>query len=147
MEAVQRIDEYLTHRPMPFHLWLMRAAHQRLLKAERRHLQAAKRSVEREVPLPNRSSLHLISRSASGGHAPSRRVAGEELARDVRRVLARLPERDREVIMLRNFEGLSNGEVSCLLEINPEAAKKRYTRALVRLQGLLREEGLSGADS
>jgi RNA polymerase sigma-70 factor (ECF subfamily) len=43
IEAIQRIDDFLAVRPMPFHLWLMRAAHQRLLKAERRHLRTAKR--------------------------------------------------------------------------------------------------------
>jgi RNA polymerase sigma factor (sigma-70 family) len=65
----------------------------------------------------------------------------------VRRILARLPKRDREIIMLRNFDGLTHGEVSCLLEITREAAKKRYARALLRLHELLRAEGLTGAES
>jgi RNA polymerase sigma-70 factor (ECF subfamily) len=147
MEAFQRIDDFLAARPMPFHLWLMRAAHQRLLKAERRHLRTAKRQIDREVPLPDRTSLHLLAGVAANGDSPSVAATRRETARQVRRVLARLPERDREIIMLRNFDGLTNGEVSCLLEISREAAKKRYARALLRLHELLRAEGLTGAES
>jgi RNA polymerase sigma-70 factor (ECF subfamily) len=147
IEAIQRIDDYLAARPMPFHLWLMRAAHQRLLKAERRHLQTAKRKVDREVPLPDRTSLQLLAGIAARVDSPSDLATREEMARQVRRILARLPEHDREIIMLRNFDGLSNGEASCLLEISREAAKKRYARALLRLHELLRAEGLSGGES
>jgi RNA polymerase sigma-70 factor (ECF subfamily) len=147
MEAMQRIDDYLATRPMPFHLWLMRAAHQRITKAERRHLQTAKRQIDREVPLPDRSSLQLVAGIAADRHSPSSVAARREIARQVRRALARLPERDREVIMLRNFDEFSNGEVSCLLEISHEAAKKRYARALLHLHTLLREDGLTGAES
>ena len=144
LEATQRIDDYLAERPMPFHLWLMRAAHQRLLKAERRHLQTAKRSIDREIPLPDNTSLHLVASLAGSSGSPSNRAARQEAATQVRRTLARLPEADREIITLRNFEGLSNGEASCLLDINPEAAKKRYTRALLRLRDYLRSDRPEG---
>jgi RNA polymerase sigma-70 factor (ECF subfamily) len=56
--------------------------------------------------------------------------------------LAQLPDQDREVLMLRNFEKMSNDEVALLLEINPEAAKKRHLRALLRLRKLWRQSGL-----
>jgi DNA-directed RNA polymerase specialized sigma24 family protein len=49
---------------------------------------------------------------------------------------------DREIILLRTLEGLSNDEAAYLLEIAPEAAKKRYTRALLRLHKLLKERGI-----
>jgi RNA polymerase sigma-70 factor (ECF subfamily) len=144
LEVTRRFEEFLAARPMPFHLWLKRATHQQILKAERRHLQTAKRAVDREVPLPDRTSLHLVAGLAAGRHSPVSQATAKELARSVRRTLAQLSEMDREIIMLRNFEGLSNGEAACLLAISPEAAKKRYTRSLVRLQKLLRDEGLTG---
>jgi RNA polymerase sigma-70 factor (ECF subfamily) len=145
LEVTRRFNEFLSARPMPFHLWLRRATHQQLLKAERRHLQTAKRAVDREVPLPDRTSLHLVAGLAANTHSPVSQSARREIARRVRKVLAQLSETDREIIMLRKFEGLSNGEAACLLEISREAAKKRYTRALLRLQQLLRDEGLTGA--
>ena len=146
LEAVRRMDEYLAARPMPFHLWLKRLTHQSLLKAERRHLATAKRTVDREVPLPDQTSLHLIAGIVREGRSPESEAVRKEKAQAVRRLLARLSEADREVIMLRNFDGLSNGEAACLLDVSLEAAKKRYTRALLRLEQLLRDAGLTGAD-
>ena len=49
------------------------------------------------------------------------------------------PEADREVVLLRNFEGLSNQEVAQLLKIQPATASQRYGRALLRLRKLLEE--------
>jgi DNA-directed RNA polymerase specialized sigma24 family protein len=49
--------------------------------------------------------------------------------------------------MLRCFEGLDNREVATLLELNPETTKKRFARALVRLQELLRLAGVTEAMS
>jgi RNA polymerase sigma-70 factor, ECF subfamily len=144
MDAIRRINDYFSAPAMPFYLWLLRAAHQRLLKVERRHLRTAKRTMDREVPLPDRSSLHFMAGIVSGGYSPSGLAAQQDAVRQVRRILARLPERDREIIMFRNFEGLSNGEAACLLDIGRETAKKRYTRALLRLQKMLHDEGLSG---
>ena len=51
--------------------------------------------------------------------------------------LSRLDEVDREVLLLRTFEGLSNAEVATVLEIEPSAASKRYGRALLRLRSVL----------
>jgi RNA polymerase sigma-70 factor (ECF subfamily) len=144
VEAFRQLDYYLKQRPMPFRLWLLRTAHQRMLKVERRHLHAAKRAAEREVPLPDRSSIQLLQ-AVGHGTAPSVRASRRELARGVRRCLARLREADREIVWLRNYEGLSNTEAACLLEIHPETAKKRYTRALLRLQMLLSEAGITEA--
>jgi RNA polymerase sigma-70 factor (ECF subfamily) len=145
LEVTRRFGEFLSVRPMPFHLWLRRETHQQVLKAERRHLQTAKRAVDREVPVPDQTSLHLVAGLVANTHSPVSLAARKEVARKVRQILGRLSEADREIIMLRNFEGLSNGEAACLLEITREAAKKRYARALLRLQQLLRDEGLTGA--
>ena len=143
LEAFNRLDGFLQRRPMPFRLWLLKTAHERLLKLVRRHLDAAKRTIYREVPLPDRSSLHLAQRLVARGAAPSSQARHDELAHRVRVALAELPETDREIVLLRNFEGLSNQEVSLLLEICPEAAKKRYARALLRLRKALNANGLS----
>ena len=52
-------------------------------------------------------------------------------------------ETDREILMLRCFEGLDNQQAATLLELNPETTKKRFTRALLRLQQVLREAGVT----
>src|SRR5437764_5912264 len=60
LEVARRMDDFLERRPMPFHLWVRKAAYQRLLNARRDHRQRARRSVDREVALPDRSSLLLV---------------------------------------------------------------------------------------
>jgi RNA polymerase sigma-70 factor (ECF subfamily) len=64
----------------------------------------------------------------------------------VRQALARLPETDREVLLLRAFEGLSNQEVACVLGLEPAAASKRHGRALLRLHQVLTAGGLREAE-
>jgi RNA polymerase sigma-70 factor (ECF subfamily) len=44
---------------------------------------------------------------------------------------------DREVLVLRHFEQLSNTEAAQVLEIRESAASKRYVRALQRLKEIL----------
>jgi RNA polymerase sigma-70 factor (ECF subfamily) len=44
---------------------------------------------------------------------------------------------DREVLVVRHFEHLSNGEAAELLGISPAAASKRYISALKRLKAIL----------
>ncbi len=44
---------------------------------------------------------------------------------------------DREVLALRHFEQLTNGEAAAVLQIAERAAAKRYLRALKRLKDIL----------
>jgi len=60
----------------------------------------------------------------------------------VSEAIAELGEIDREILMMRSFEGLSYDEAACILEIEPAAARKRYGRALLRLRKLLDDRGL-----
>jgi RNA polymerase sigma-70 factor (ECF subfamily) len=142
LDAFRRLADYLERRPMPFRLWLRKTAQERLLKVQQRHLQAGRRAAGREVPLPDRSSLVLAQQLLAGGSTPSRRLEQAELARRVGQAVARLPEADREVLLMRNFEGLSNREIGCLLGLDPAAVSKRHGRALLRLRDLLLEGGL-----
>ena len=44
---------------------------------------------------------------------------------------------DREILVLRHFEQLSNGDCARVLGLNVSAATKRYVRALKRLNDIL----------
>ena len=44
---------------------------------------------------------------------------------------------DREILALRHFEQLNNGEAADVLGLDKSAASKRYARALVRLKDVL----------
>ena len=137
MEAVRRLVGYLGQAPLPFRLWLRQIAQDRLLMLRRHHRGARRRSVTREAAWPDESSLAFARLLLGSGTSPSARLAASELAQRVREAVAQLPEADREVVLLRNFEGLSNQEVAQLLELRPATASQRYGRALLRLRKLL----------
>src|SRR5262249_54391187 len=61
LEALPRLPDYLQRQPLPFRLWLRQIAHDQVLKARRRPLGTARRALDREVPLPERS-LPLVAR-------------------------------------------------------------------------------------
>src|SRR5258706_17344 len=44
---------------------------------------------------------------------------------------------DREILALRHFERLSNGEAATVLGLDKSATSKRYARALLRLKNTL----------
>jgi RNA polymerase sigma-70 factor (ECF subfamily) len=142
-EAFRRLPDYLDRRPMPFRLWLRKTAQERLLKVQRRHLATDRRAVGREVPLPEQPSAVLAGQLLAGGSTPSQKLDRSETARRVRDAVARLPDADREVLLMRNFEGLSNQEVAYLLELDPATASKRHGRALLRLRQLLLDGGVT----
>jgi RNA polymerase sigma-70 factor (ECF subfamily) len=140
LEALRRLAGYLQDPAIPFRLWLRRIANDRLVMLRRRHLGAARRTVKRDVPLPDEVAqlVHpLIDPRPGAGEQLARR----ELDRRVRQALARLGEADREVLLLRNIEGLSNQETAQVLGIEPAAASQRYGRAILRLRNLLTAEG------
>jgi RNA polymerase sigma-70 factor (ECF subfamily) len=142
LEVFRRLGDFLQRRPMPFRVWLRKTACERLLKLRERHVEAARRSLQREVRLPDNSSLMLARQFLGPGSTPSQQLSRKEVVRRVNQALAGLPEVDREILLMRNFEGLSYDEVAAALEIAPAAARKRYGRALLRLQKLLADTGL-----
>ena len=143
IEALRRLDGYLHQRPMPFRLWLRQMALDRLLMLRRRHVEARKRALGLEVELPERSSVMFAQHLLASGTTPSQRLDRDELAGRVRHAVARLAEIDREILLMRTFEGLTFEETACLLKIDPAAARKRHGRALLRLHKLLTDGGLT----
>jgi RNA polymerase sigma-70 factor (ECF subfamily) len=142
LEVVRRVRDFLADRPMPFRLWLRKKAMDRLRNLRRDHLTRARRSVAREQAWPERSSLLLAQGLLARGPSPSQQLRARELAERVGRALSRLGHADREILLLRHAEDLSFEEIGCLLDIEAAAARKRFGRALIRLQQALRDEGV-----
>jgi RNA polymerase sigma-70 factor (ECF subfamily) len=55
----------------------------------------------------------------------------------LRNIIEQLDERDREILALRHFEQLTNGEAAEVLNVTKTTASNRYVRALKRLRGCL----------
>ncbi len=142
MELVRRMEDFLTQHPMPFRLWMRKKAYERLLNLRRDHLLRERRSISREVTLPDRSSLALARQLLANQPTPLQEAEARELAENIARAITQLDDADREILLLRQAEDLPFEEIAFLLEIAPAAARKRFGRALIRLQKLLRTEGV-----
>ncbi len=103
-----------------------------VLRGQHDRFTAYKRAASREQPLTAGQVLHL-GRFADSAERPSRLAEAAEWQSLVRLGLELLAPEDREVILLREWDGLSFAEVGSRAGVTEEAARKRFTRALVRL--------------
>jgi RNA polymerase sigma-70 factor (ECF subfamily) len=137
--AHRRLAEYLKQDDSPFYPWLRQIAWDRLVEAHRQHIGADKRSVRKEVSmeLSNGSVIHLAEQLTSSESGPSRQLVRQELRDRIRAILSELPELDREILILKHLEELTNSEAAAVLGISVVAVKKRYLRALGRVRKLM----------
>ncbi len=143
LEASRRLDEYLKNPAMPFHLWLRHIAKDHMIDAHRRHRKAQRRSLDREqalVPanLADHSSVELMAQILDTELTPASAAIREELRQRLESAIASLEDDDREIILMRLHEQLSNQEVAALLELSEPAASMRYLRAVRKLQAVLK---------
>lgn len=149
IEANQRLTEYLKAPNMPFHLWLRHLAQDRIIDTHRRHRQAQRRSVDREQSLArpawaDESGASLLAQLIDTERTPTSEAIRHELERRLAAAIDQLAEDDREIVLMRHHEGLSNQEVARALELTEAAASMRYLRALRRLRSALLPDEPSG---
>jgi RNA polymerase sigma-70 factor (ECF subfamily) len=142
VEANSRLRDYLRDPAMPFRLWLRHMARDHLIDAHRRHRQAQCRSLDRERPLvpaglADQSSQVLAAQFIDREMTPASAAIRQELQARLERALAELGEDDREVIVLRVYEQLSNQEAAAELGLAEPAAGMRFVRAVRRLKALM----------
>jgi len=143
-EASQKLQVFITERPVAFYPWLRTIGLQRLTKVREFHL-AQKRDVLREtrgVDLSGESVQYLAERLRIRFPTPSAIVRQREDSSRLREVLASLPINDRELLILRYLEQLPVDECLSVLNISREAYKKRHFRAIKRLRDSLSESEL-----
>ena len=150
LEATGRRAEYERQPdPMPPFLWLRFLALQQLQLVHRRQLGTRSRDAGREVSIhggafPEATSAALAAQLLGRDTRASEAAIRAERKRRLQQALECMDPIDREVLVLRHFEQLSNGECARLLGLTESAATKRYLRALRRLKEIL--SALPGGD-
>jgi RNA polymerase sigma-70 factor (ECF subfamily) len=152
LDVARRFPEYRANPTLPFFLWLRLLTGQRLTDLHRQHLGAKMRSAGQEVSLyrgdfPRASSASLAELLLGRLTSASRAAIRAETQLRVQEALNSMDATDREVLVLRHFEMLSNEEAAQVLGLKPSAASNRHMRALRRLKEILAEVSGSGDDS
>jgi RNA polymerase sigma-70 factor (ECF subfamily) len=144
VEVARRAREYLEQRTMPPYLWFRFLTSQALLALHRHHFGSRKRDPAQEVSLrpqgpPQATSISLAEMLLGRLTSPTLAARRAEMQFRLQEVLNTMEPLDREVVALRHFEELSNGEVAQVLGLSKTAASNRYLRAMGRLRKMLEE--------
>ena len=141
VEALRTFEQFLSHSQMPVYVWLRALANEKLIQAHRFHLKAQKRDASREMSIFGNAlsatseaiAVQLIGRDAS----PVERAERNDRKRMLTEALDKMGELDREILTLRHFEHMSSKQAAVVLNLKVETVKKRYVRALEKLQRIL----------
>ncbi len=120
--------------------WLRRVLASRLARLVRHYCGTAARDVrlERELAAAlDQSSQALDQGFVGGSSSPSERAMRQEASLAVAQALDRLPAHYREVLILRNIEGLTFPEVAERMGRSVDSVEKLWARALPRLRAAL----------
>jgi RNA polymerase sigma-70 factor (ECF subfamily) len=142
LEAMKRLEEFIRDPAVPFYIWLRFLVGQRVQEQHRRHLGTSGRDVGREVSLyrgamPGVRTGALAARLLGNLTSPSQAAVRAERKIRLQEALNRMDPLDREILVLRHYEQMTNGNAAAALGLNESAASKRYTRALERLKEIL----------
>ena len=142
LDCSRRFSDFAKQSSMSFFQWLRYLTSQRLIDLHRTHLGAAMRDASQEVSLyqgglPAASSMslaeHLMGRVTSASDAAQR----AEIQIRIQDALNSMDAVDREVLVLRHFELLTNEETAEALGLKKATASLRYLKALKRLKSVL----------
>jgi RNA polymerase sigma-70 factor (ECF subfamily) len=143
LEASQRLADYIRDPKLPFGLWIRQMAQDRIIDLHRRHRVARRRSLDREQQRPgaaaDKSSLELMAQLRDPELTPAAATLRKELHERFVEAIDRLEDEDREILLMRHFEQLTNSQAAELLGLSQPAAGMRHLRALRRLREVLGE--------
>ena len=133
LEACRDLPKFRGGSEAELLAWLRQVLAHVLAHEFRRYAGTQQRDVAREVSLEQslaQSSQRLGDLLAAPGSSPSQQAVRHEQEVMLAEVLARLPDDYREVLILRNLEGLSHEEVAQRMGRSPGAVRMLWVRAL-----------------
>jgi len=137
LEACRDLPRFRGQTELELLAWLREILAHVIAHEVRRYACAEKRDVAREVSLEQslaQSSRRLGNLLAASGTSPSHQAARHEQEVLLAEVLAQLPQDYRNVIILRNLEGLAHEQIADRMGRSVGAVRMLWVRALERLR-------------
>ncbi|HET6326188.1 MAG TPA: sigma-70 family RNA polymerase sigma factor [Planctomycetaceae bacterium] len=97
-----------------------------------------RRARDRRLPRASGEAARVDQQADVADRSPSSQVSAGELGDKLRLAIDKLPPDERTVIELHYFQGKAYAEIGASLDRSPEAVRKLWGRALVRLQSVTR---------
>lgn len=134
LSALKRLHQFEYRGDGSFLAWLLKGAEYEIVRRIR-ELEAKKRSPEGGLVALDTAAMRVIP---GEDHTPSQHFDEQEMAERVREALQQLPDREREVIVLRRFLELESDEICEEMGLpTAGAVRALLSRAQARLAGLL----------
>lgn len=147
LEAVRGLPKFRGGTEAEMLAWLRQVLAHVLAHEIRRYRGTQQRDVGREVSLEQsltQSATRLRDMMVAPGTSPSGQAVRHEQEVLLAEVLSRLPADYREVIVLRNLQGLDHEEVAKRMGRSSGAVRMLWVRALAQLKLEMENLGLAG---
>lgn len=141
-EAFVKVYKYLDHfkGDASFYTWLYRITANVCIDVMRRKGTAKGDHVEfDETQAQDTSEANLGALGSKLGTNPQKSVLRRELAEKIQEALQQVPEKHREILLLREVEGMSYEDLARTLEIPKGTVMSRLFHARLKVQKLLNE--------
>jgi RNA polymerase sigma-70 factor (ECF subfamily) len=144
VDALRWLEEYLGEPSVSFSVWSRLLVGRRVAECHRRHLARPGRD---GGAMPGVGSAALAARLLGKRTSPVEAAVRAERRRHLQGALDRMDPIDREVLVLRHDEQLSNGDAAAVLGPQRPSASKRDAWARDRLGAILGDlpGGVGGA--
>ncbi|MBY0587259.1 sigma-70 family RNA polymerase sigma factor [bacterium] len=135
VEAQKGFERFQGTTEVEFLAWLSAILTNRFSNIARHHRLTQKRAIGRNIS--DAAASIAIRQAMSDMLTPSTQLVAEEEKRRLHVALDSLPAEVREILLMRIWQRASFSEISTALGCSPEAARKRFLRAVEELQALL----------
>lgn len=135
IKAVRVIDEGRYADTGKFLSWILRIAHN-LVIDHFRSQKNAKTVSESDAGYNMLGTLRFAERTVEDA------MISSQIEEDVRRLVDRLPDEQREVVIMRYYSGLSFQEIADQTDVSINTALGRMRYALINLRRMIKEKNL-----
>jgi RNA polymerase sigma-70 factor, ECF subfamily len=131
--AFRKLDQF-EHRSS-FYTWLHRIAFNAAIDLQRRKKRAKNQFVSRD-------SLEISEPADRQSESPATIVMAKETVAQVQLALSRLDEERRNIIVLRDLQGIDYAEIAAMLDIPLGTVRSRLHRARIELREIMSAMGI-----
>ena len=139
VDAFNRLPQFIEQRESwSLLVWVRVILKQTLINVHRRHFSAKKRDASKEVGAQNGDGADvqrpMAEKCVGRMSTPSQVAIRKESVAELETALDQMKPNDRQILIMRHFDELSNKESASRLGITEKAASIRYIRAIERLK-------------